>query len=372
MEFKNLPEINFAVKPVEEIESSVVALYESMTGRNLTRSDPVMLFLKTVAALLVQMRVLINETGKQNLLAFATDGNLEHIGVLVGAERLQATAARTTLRVTLSVPRAQSTIIPAGTRATAGDEVLFSIAETTVIPAGNLFVDTVALCTQTGTIGNDYLPGEIKKIVDPLPFVASIVNTTKSEGGSNTEQNTPYRERIRQAPESFSCAGPDGAYKYHAMRASALIVDVSVGSARPGEVEIRPLLRGGEIPGNEILKAVEDILSDRKVRPLTDQLIVLVPECVNYDIDLTYWINAENATSMVSIQAAIEQAVADFELWQKSRLGRNINPSELIYRICAAGAKRVDIRSPVFKTTTKAQVAITQNKSIIFGGLEDE
>ena len=123
-------------------------------------------------------------TGKQNLLRYATGDALDHIGVLVGAERLPASAATTTVKITLSEARATSTLVPAGTRITAGDNVFFALEEAVTIIAGETTATGSAQCTMAGPIGNGYLPGELATVVDQVPFVASIVNTTTSEGSA--------------------------------------------------------------------------------------------------------------------------------------------------------------------------------------------
>ncbi len=369
MEFKNLPQITFAERSAAVTEEALIAKYEEKTKKTLYPGDPVRLLLEAVAFMFAQVRNEIDYTGKQNLLAYAVGDNEDHLGVLVGTDRLQAAAATVTLRFTLSAAQGGAVIIPAGTRATPGGNLLFATTATATIPAGQTYVD--AACTETGAKGNDYSPGQINKIVDPIQWVASVTNTTKSEGGADIEKNDAYRERIRLAPESFSTAGPGGAYEYHAKKASALIVDVSVISPDPGEVEIRPLLSGGEIPGQEILDAVTATCNDKSVRPLTDLVSVLAPTVVSYDVDATYWIDSDNSTVAATIQAAVEQAVADWVLWQKSKLGRDINPSELNRRMVNAGAKRVLITSPVYTSLLKSQVAVVDTVAAAFGGFED-
>ena len=166
-------------------------------------------------------------------------------------------------------------------------------------------------------------------------------------------------------------AGPTGAYEYWAKTASSLITDVAVYTPSPGNVVIRPLLLGGELPGVEILDAVFAVCNASDIRPLTDNLSVLAPEAVSYDINLTYYINRAEATSSVAIQAAVAAAVNAYSLWQKSKLGRDINPAELIYRIRAAGAGRVEVTSPVYTALESYQVATADNVAVTFGGLID-
>lgn len=366
-----MPELSFTESDPAVIENEILSAYEAAAGRSLVKGDPVRLFLLTIAAVIVQQRVLINYAAKQNLLAYAAGDNLDHIGVLVGAERLPATAARTRLRITLAQAREKSTPIPAGVRVTAGDNVLFMTAEVAAVPTGETEIEIAGECVEKGVVGNGYAAGELNKIVDPQPFVSAIVNVTATEGGSDAETDEAYRQRIRQAPESFSCAGPAGAYEYHARQASALIEDVSVASPSPGCVEVRPLLADGTLPGEEILHAVDAALQDSRVRPLTDKVSVLVPEAIAYDIDLTYWIDRADVTNAAAIQAAVENAVSAYTRWQKVKLGRDINPSELIYRLRQAGAKRAEVRAPAFTAVTAAQVATAGKITVAFGGMED-
>ncbi|TGV01265.1 baseplate J protein, partial [Mesorhizobium sp. M00.F.Ca.ET.186.01.1.1] len=160
-------------------------------------------------------------------------------------------------------------------------------------------------------------------------------------------------------------------YRYWAKTASALIGDVSVDSPGPCVVEIRPLLKDGTVPGAEMLQAVYDICNDRKVRPLTDFVQVLAPEVVQYSIELTYWINTADSSMAASIQSKVQQAIADYQTWQRAKLGRAIDPSELIARIKNAGAKRVLVTAPTYQALAKYEVAHVSTVTATYGGLED-
>ncbi|WP_174769340.1 baseplate assembly protein, partial [Brevibacillus centrosporus] len=203
-------------------------------------------------------------------------------------------------------------------------------------------------------------------------YIQSVSNVTTSSGGTDRESDEAYRERIHIAPESFSTAGPEGAYEYFAMSASPLIVDVSVREATPGVVEIRPLLQNGELPGQEILDLVLETCNDRKARPLTDHVQALVPEQVPYDLNVTYWIGTSNSNTVATIQSNVEQAIKDYKLWQCSKQGRDIDPSELITRVKNAGAKRAMVSSPVYQAVESYKVAKLNTENITFGGLEDD
>lgn len=381
MELKNLPKVTFAEVDPTVVEKDLVGVINKHMGRTLARADPLMLFAKSIAAYIVQQHVLIDYTGHQNLLADADGDNLDCMGVLVGADRLMDSAATTTMRLTLSAIRETTTTIPAGTRFTAGDSIYFALDENALIPPGETSVLASATCTETGEQGNDYAAGEIIRIVDPVPFLQEVENITTSGGGAGVEKDDPYRERIHEAPESFSVAGPSGAYEYWIKTASALIVDAkAMGPDEPeapdrvpaGEVWCYALLKGGLLPGEEIKADIDAILQKRDKRPLTDKVSVLDPEVVGFAVDVTYYIDRNDATAAQVIQTATEAAVNDWVLWQKSKLGRDINVSKLYEVIRAAGAKRAAIVSPAYQKIYKWQVAIASSVRIVFGGLEDE
>ena len=106
-------------------------------------------------------------------------------------------------------------------------------------------------------------------------------------------------------------------------------------------------------------------------RPDTDHVFVFKPAPIPYDLNVKFWIDRSRATQATAIQKAVEQAARDWIVWQKSKLGRDLNPSELNHRMVAAGAKRVEIASPAFAVLNYMQVAVPENIEIAYGGLED-
>lgn len=372
MSLQDLPKINFATADPEVVATEVVATVEALLGRKLERADPLRIFLRAVETVLINQRLLIDAAAKQNLLAYATGDYLDHLGALVGCERLPESSAVTTVEITLSAVREKATTIRQGTRITADDEIFFALNEDVIILAGETTARAKATCTVAGEAGNGYAAGELDKIVDPQAFLFSMVNVTKSEGGADVESDSRYRERIHEAPEAFSCAGSAGAYIYLTKSASQLISDVGVDSETPGTVQIYPLLQGGELPGDEILQLVTEYLSARTVRPLTDYLTVRTPTQVEYDFDVSFWISRDKAIAAASIGEAAQVAAQEYLSWQRAKLGRDINPSEIVHRLKAVGVKRVEIRSPTFTVLEPLQVAVPQSFTLKFEGLEDE
>lgn len=374
MALVELPDIKFVEDDAEKVFGEMVTVFQSFTGRILNRADPEMLALRAFAQIIIQQRVLINKVAKGELLRYAKGIVLDYLGE-PETPRLQAEPAITTVRFTLSIPLLTPQIIPTGTRiAPEGAEgsILFATKAAVTIPVGITTADVLAECLTPGVIGNGFLPGQINALIDPLPFVASVANLTTTAGGADIEDDDSYRERIRMAPESFSTAGPEEGYKYWAKTASAAIVDVAAVSEAPSEVTVVPLLEGGIIPTQTVLDAVAEKVNARKVRPLTDKVTVKAPETVAYNIDITYYINRNRAAEEDVIKAEVNKAVEVYRLWQKSKLGRDINPSELIWRVMSAGALRVVITAPIFTDVSELQVAQEATVNVVFGGLVDD
>ena len=212
----------------------------------------------------------------------------------------------------------------------------------------------------------------MKLIVDPQAYLYSIENITKPEGGADEESDDNLRERIAIAPEKFTVAGSQKAYEFYVKGVSSLIKSVLVTSENPGEVDIYALLENGELPGEELLSAIEEELSAENIRPLTDQVFVKLPEIVEYEVDLKYWIDSSAAYDAAVIQQAADSAVAKYILWQSESMGRDINPDELIKLLRLAGVKRVEINSPAFQTVGSNQLAKNISSRIIYAGLEDD
>lgn len=366
-------EINFVDTDTNTIKEEVIAAYEALAGVTLSRADPIRLFLESLAAVIVRQRTWINYAAKMNLLYYSADDYLDHIGYLVGCSRIQPAAAITTMRATLSAARGYSITVPAGTRVTTADGVIFATDDDATIPAGSTTVDIPATCTAVGDDANGIAIGDICMIMDPIAYVQTIKNITVTEGGAAEEDDETFRERIRLAPEHFSVAGPSGAYEYHVKSVSSLITDVAVYGPpdHPGDVYIYALLEGGVLPGTELKQEIYDYLNTDSIRPLTDHVYVKDPAVVNYNIDLTYYIDNANKTQETAIRTAVGAAVQQFIRETKTKLGCDVNPSRLIQLMTNAGAKRINIVSPAFTAVASTSVAFVGTSTVNYGGLED-
>ena len=372
-DLSGLPSVSFAPQSAGETETAIITAYEAIAKATLQPGDPVRLFLESLAYVISVQNGLIDLAGKQNLLAYARGGHLDHLGAPMGVVRIQPQPARTTVRFGLDEALAFDVPVPAGTRVTTqSGGVMFATLTDAVIPAGELSVKVAAKATEAGAVGNGLVPGQLCRLVDPIPYVTSVENADTTLSGCDEETDERFRERIRTAPESFSVAGPDKAYEARVRAVSGDITAVSVTSPTPGVVDIRFVLTDGELPDEAMIEEVEHALTPKDVRPLTDKVLVGPPETVEYALAGKWFLSSSDTTLLASITKAVDAAVEGYRLWQRSKPGRDINPDELVARIRNAGAKRVELSTPVFRRLTETQIARETSVAMTFGGVEDE
>ena len=377
---KSLPDISFIDnKDIDQVRQEMVADYESFiseaTGQTVTleRSSVHRMELYAAAAQIYQAMQYIDRQGKQSILKYSYSDFLDNLAIFKGVTRNPATPATTTLRFTLSAERDTATGIPQGTRVSTAGAIYFATDVYAEIPAGSTTVDVPATCTVAGTDGNGFAAGELATIVYPIPYVASVTNTTATEGGAEIESDDDLAERVFLAPGAYSTAGPEDGYLYHAKAYSAAIGDVvATSNQAAGTVDIVFIMADGSTPGEEMIEGLEGYLQGKTIRPMTDLVRVAAPQEVTYTINLTYYINRSDSAKAVTIQAAVAQAVADYQTWQRA-IGRDINPSQLVHMVMDAGAKRVTVTAPTYTAVDATKVSALQGDAVIsYGGLEDD
>lgn len=376
---RSYPDIEFVETDVETIEDSLIALFELMykeaTGKakKVYPASPERLFIAYMATIVVQQRVLINETAKKNVPRYAKGEYLDSLAELFkDVERLPASPAIAVFRCYISAAQQQSVIVKAGTRINFDGNIIFATQEDLEIKAGETYGDVKAQCLTPGAVGNDLAVGQVKEIIDTYDYFLKVENVTRTAGGADEETDEDYYERMRESMESFSTAGPINGYIYYCKTVSPAIVDVAATTPEPGTVDIRILLQDGEIPTDAVLQEVQEALSASDVRPLTDLVTVSKPEESPFSIDLTYYIPRYSQASSSVIEAAAKAAVADYVKWQTGKMGRDINPSYLNQLLMATGVKRTEIRQPVFEVVPETHVARLSGQQVLNGGLEDE
>lgn len=377
---KDLPDISFIeYKTVDDVKTSMVANYEAYmteaTGKpyTLPRVSRDRFKLYAAAAQIYQAMKYVDIKGKMDTVKYSVGDFLDLLGAFrCGATRNQAAAAVTTIRFTLSAARASVTAVPQGTRIAAG-QLFFATSAYAEIPAGDLTADIPATCMTAGETGNGLSPGELKTLVDPVPYVQSVENTSTSSGGADRESDESFAARIFIAPGKYSTAGSRNGYEYHVQDYSSAIGGVHVSSDQAaGTVDIVFVMADGSLPSAEMISAMSQHMSAETLRPMNDLVTVRAPAEVKYTVSLTYYINQSDNNRAAAIQQAVSAAVDSYIAWQR-KIGRDINPSKLLALVMGAGTKRAQITAPIFTAIPADSIAaIDGTASITYGGLEDD
>lgn len=371
---QNLPDVDFVTTSVDDLLSEGISAYQNkyyeLTGATKTVQPGDDVYILLYAQALRDSSILqsINHGARMNLLKYSVGNFLAQIAANTGNTRSASKAAVTTVQFSAVSPQASAVTIPQGTRVTAGDGIFFATDAEAVIQIGNTAVATAVTCTEAGAAGNGYIPGQLSILVDAVPLIASVANTETTQGGSDTESDLSLAGKIFASPSGYSVAGPELAYDYFARAFSPAIIDTKPIRYAPGVVYQYILLAGGELPNETLLTELEEYTE--KYRPLTDNYNALAPDVVNYDVTLTYYIDAVNTAQASTIRAAVEAAVIAFTNWTKAKLGRGVIPDELTALVKAAGARRAVITAPVYTAVPSTSVAIAGTVTLTDGGLE--
>ena len=372
------PDISFIKDAkVEEVLSRMINdyqdKYKEITGKeiSLAKADPYRLIIYACALQIYQAMQYADRAGKMSFLKYAKGEYLDNLCALKGIHRIESKPAVTTLEFSIKQPLESAVSIPAGTRATNGNDLFFATDKYVQIEAGETSASVNATCTTAGTCGNGFEDGEINVMVNSLPYIVYVRNATRTTGGCDLESDDSLRDRAYNVPNSYSTAGPSGAYEYYVKQVDSGIDDVVIRSDTAGEVDILITANGG-VPSEDLIKRVTEALNDRSIRPLTDNIKVKAPKQQAYDVSLTYFIGKEDQAAVSAIQSNVESAVKAYNKWQTKKIGRDINPSYLIQKIMEAGAKRVNINAPAFQMLENDTIAKAGDVTITYGGVEDD
>lgn len=202
-----------------------------------------------------------------------------------------------------------------------------------------------------------------------LDQLAANVGVTRLSG----ETDTALRLRTQQAWWSTAAAGPSGAYRWHAMSASADVVDVGVHSPSPGHVHVvvlgkewvapkgadperlalgahlwPGLVRDGAVPvpltdQSPLIATVRAALSQEDVMPLTDTISVLSVGIQRVPIvaELTLYPGPDADLLLVESRAALMQYLNSVQ-----RVGFDLTRAGILDALVVAGVQNVVLSSP--------------------------
>ncbi|ALX10268.1 baseplate assembly protein [Burkholderia cepacia JBK9] len=182
------------------------------------------------------------------------------------------------------------------------------------------------------------------------------------------ESDTDLRARTQLAPQSFSVAGPEGAYVSHARNADGRVLDASAISPAPCEVLVTVLARDGDgTAAPALIDAVASALQADDVRPLTDKVTVRGAEILRYQVRarLVFFAGPDRAVALAQANRAMKQYTESMH-----RLGMEVTLDGIYAAARAAGVQKVILESPLAGLpASKQQAPYCTGIELIDGGV---
>lgn len=180
------------------------------------------------------------------------------------------------------------------------------------------------------------------------------------------ETDTALRQRLQLAPHSFSVAGPELAYVFHARSADPDVADATATSPTPGQVVVTVLSASGNgVPPNAVLGAVRAVVAG-PVRPLTDEVIVQAATLVPFGIVARLWVFAGPDQGLI-LQTALNSLNAHIAASRK--LGRAVSRTSIIAALHVANVQRVELDAPAADIAiSAAQIASVTDIDVTVAG----
>lgn len=171
-----------------------------------------------------------------------------------------------------------------------------------------------------------------------------VVTPATGTAAAVMEDDTSLLRRVQLAPDSYSVAGPESAYVFHALTADASIADASAIMSEPGHVLVSLLSATGTGAANlNQIAAVDAVLTHGEIRPLTDHVTVQSAQIINYAIHARLRIAYGPDRDLV---LSIAQAALTAYLASRRKLGRLVSYSGHAGALQVAGVETLELLSP--------------------------
>lgn len=158
------------------------------------------------------------------------------------------------------------------------------------------------------------------------------------------EDDERFRVRIQLALEAFSTAGPEGAYRFHAMTADPHVADLTLLQPKPGRVDVVLMSDQGTGEASaQMCQTVLSALNDRVIRPLTDMVTVRSVKITHYRVSLTCFIGRGPDPNVIRAQVL---AKLDTHIADRRGVGLNVYRAGLIEAAMIPGVQNVVISAP--------------------------
>jgi phage-related baseplate assembly protein len=184
------------------------------------------------------------------------------------------------------------------------------------------------------------------------------------------EKDDDLRVRTQLAPQGYSVAGPEGAYRSHALNADGRVLSVSVTSPAPCEIVVTILSREDDgSASDELIEIVTKALRSDDVRPLADKVTVRSAEVIRYQIRATlkFFSGPDRSIVLAESKRRTQQYANDMH-----RLDMEVTTDGLHAAIRVPGVQKVILETPPdgIKVTRK-QASFCTGIELVDGGVYD-
>ncbi len=328
-------EIHYVTYDPDEIWNEMQQAYIDAGGDILYPGDEKEMLLRSVLADIVQVFAGVDNALRMQTLRYAVGDYLDVIGEARSCERIQAQAATATAQITARATGQARTIAKETLSMTADGEVFYTPTEDITLSGISEVISVTIVADRSGAAGNALASGTQMQLASTISAIESIITTSAGAGGNDKEDDEVYRARICEYGLASVSTGPSRQYESQAKAVSSIILDAKAVNLGAGNVGVYLLLSDPESAAG-IISDVEAALSAEDVRPLTDNVTVALATDISYTLNVGYESDGSSST-----QAAVAQAVVEYQEWQDNVIGRAFNPDRLMAAIYQAGATRV-------------------------------
>ncbi|MGR2680040.1 baseplate assembly protein [Chromobacterium haemolyticum] len=157
------------------------------------------------------------------------------------------------------------------------------------------------------------------------------------------ESDARLRYRCQMALEGLAAAGPRGAYRFHALSASAEVADVGIDTPIPGRVRVWLLGQTGTA-SQGLCDTVAATLNVEHVRPLCDTVEVRAAQPLAFQIDARLIYQPDGESISGGADGARQRLAA--MLAQRREIGGSVPRSAIDAALHVPGIDRVILASP--------------------------
>ncbi|MFM0598139.1 baseplate J/gp47 family protein [Paraburkholderia sp. D15] len=184
------------------------------------------------------------------------------------------------------------------------------------------------------------------------------------------EKDDDLRSRTQLAPQGYSVAGPEGAYRSHALNADGRVLSVSVTSPAPCEIVVTILSREGDgTASEELIGIVTKALRAEDVRPLAEKVTVRGAQIIRYRIraTLVFFAGPDRSVVLTESRKRARQYADDMH-----QLDMEVTTDGLHAAIRVPGVQKVILETPPDGIrVSKGQASFCTDIELIDGGVYD-